>query len=211
MEDRGLVGWDKAVNRYDLHPIVRGVVWQALNARARRNIYRTLHSYFDAALRPLTWENVESLEDLTPGIELFYTLIGLRRYDDALVVFQDHLASAMHYRLSAHRQRAELLERLFPDGVETLPRLASAQHQGYTLNALAIAYQFSGEPGRAVPLYRRSIEIHEREKDGKNAAIVLSDLSDVLRLSGHLREAETTACRVLGMGRELGDRFREDS
>jgi tetratricopeptide (TPR) repeat protein len=165
LEDRTLVGWDKAANRYHLHPIVRGVVWQALNARAQQNIYRTLHSYFDAALRPLTWENVESLEDLTPGIELFYTLIGLRRYDDALVVFQDHLAYAMHYRLSAHRQRAELLKRLFPNGVETLPRLASAQHQGYTLNALAIAYQFSGEPGRAVPLYRRSIEIHERASD----------------------------------------------
>ena len=32
LEDRGLVGWDKAANRYDLHPIVRGVVWQALDA-----------------------------------------------------------------------------------------------------------------------------------------------------------------------------------
>jgi len=27
LEDRGLVGWDKRANRYDLHPIVRGVVW----------------------------------------------------------------------------------------------------------------------------------------------------------------------------------------
>ena len=38
---------------------------------------------------------VESLEDLTPGIELFHTLIGLERYEDAFVVFQDHL-SARH-------------------------------------------------------------------------------------------------------------------
>jgi len=28
LEDRGLVGWDKSANRYDLHPIVRGVVWK---------------------------------------------------------------------------------------------------------------------------------------------------------------------------------------
>ena len=137
LEDRGLVGWDKAANRYDLHPIVRGVVWQALNARARRDIYGALHSYFDAVPRPPAWENVESLEDLTPGIELFHTLIGLERYEDAFVVFRDHLADAMLYRLSASRQRAELLERLFPDGVETLPRLASARRQSYTLNALA--------------------------------------------------------------------------
>ena len=67
---------------------------------------------------------VESLEDLTPGIELFHTLIGLERYEDAFVVFRDHLSNATLYRLSANRQRAELLERLFPDGVDTLPRLA---------------------------------------------------------------------------------------
>jgi hypothetical protein len=125
LEDRGLVGWDKVANRYDLHPIVRGVVWQALNARDRRDIYGTLHSYFDAAPRPPASENVESLEDLTPDIELFHTLIGLERYEDAYVVFQHRLLNATFYRLSAYRQQAELLERLFPDGVETLPRLAS--------------------------------------------------------------------------------------
>ena len=129
LEDRGLVGWDKVANRYDLHPIVRGVVWQALDAGNRRDIYGALHSYFDAAPRPPAWPRVESLEDLMPGIELFHTLIGLERYEDAFVVFRDHLSNATLYRLSANRQRTELLERLFPDGVDTLPRLASALHQ----------------------------------------------------------------------------------
>ena len=63
----------------DLHPIVRGVVWQALDVRARRDIYGVLHSYFDAAPRPPEFGKVESLADLTPGIELFHTLIGLER------------------------------------------------------------------------------------------------------------------------------------
>ncbi len=27
LEDRGLIGWDREANRYDAHPIVRGVVW----------------------------------------------------------------------------------------------------------------------------------------------------------------------------------------
>src|SRR5262245_44664724 len=149
LEDRGLVGWDKAANRYDLHPIVRGVVWQALNAHARRDIYGALHRYFDAAPRPPTWEEVESLEDLTPGIELFHTLIGLERYEDAFVIFHEHLAGATLYRLSASRQRAELLERLFPDGLKTLLRLVRPPDQSYTLNALALAYMYIGELGLA--------------------------------------------------------------
>lgn len=149
LEDRGLVGWDKAANRYDLHPIVRGVVWQALDSCARRDIYSALYKYFDAAPRPPVSEEVESLEDLTPGIELFHTLIGLERYEDAFKVFQDYLDAATLYRLSTSRQWAEWLERLFPDGVDTLPRMASARRQCDTLDALAVAYHVSGEPGRA--------------------------------------------------------------
>jgi tetratricopeptide (TPR) repeat protein len=209
LEDRGLVGWDKAVNRYDLHPIVRGVVWQALNAHARRDIYGALHSYFDAAPRPPAWRQVERFEDLTSGIELFHTLIGLDRYEDAFVVFRDHLSDATLYRLSVSRQQAELLEQLFPDGVETLPLLARARRQSYTLNSLAQAYHYSGEPGRAEPLFRRSIEIDEQEKDEKNASVALCNFSNVLRFSGHLHAAETAARRALGMCREQSDQFQE--
>ena len=32
LEDRGLLGWDRRANRYDLHPIVRGVAWNGLDA-----------------------------------------------------------------------------------------------------------------------------------------------------------------------------------
>ncbi len=33
LEDRGLLGWDRRANRYDLHPIVRGVAWNGLDGR----------------------------------------------------------------------------------------------------------------------------------------------------------------------------------
>ncbi len=209
LEDRGLVGWDKAANRYDLHPIVRGVVWQALDARARRERYSALQRYFDAAPRPPAWEEVESLDDLTTGIELFHTLIGLGRYDDACEVFDDHLEHATLWRLSASRQRVEWLERLFPDGVHTLPPLRSARDQSDTLNALALAYQYSGEPGRAVPLHRRAVDMSEREGDEANLAVGLRNLSEALQSCGHLRAAETAACRALGLDRARGNRFRD--
>jgi tetratricopeptide (TPR) repeat protein len=209
LEDRGLVGWDKAANRYDLHPIVRSVVWQALDAHARQGIYGALHSYFDAVPRPPAWEHVESFEDLTPGIELFHTLIELERYEDAFAVFHDHLSYAMLYRLSTSRQRVELLEQLFPDGVDTLPRLASAQSQVHTLNALALAYQHSGELSRAEALLRRTVEICERKKDWVNVAIYLDNLSNALQLSGHLREAVAAAWRALEIARAQSHQYHE--
>jgi len=204
LEDRGLVGWDKAANRYDLHPIVRCVVWQTLDARARRDIYGDLHTYFDAVPKPSESE-VESLEDLTPAIELFNALIGLERCEEASIVFREHIEKATHYRLSASRQQAALLERL----LEALPRSISMRSQGYILNALARAYIISGEPARAAPLIQSSKQIFDLEEDVANAAVGLCNLSDSLRLTGHLREAEAAVSSALIICRNIKQRHQE--
>jgi tetratricopeptide (TPR) repeat protein len=208
LEDRGLVGWDKESNRYDVHPIVRGVVWQGLDGKSRKGIYTDLRNYFDAVPRPPEYTKVESLEDLTSAIELYQSLIGLERYQDAFVLFRDHLDSATLYRFSANRQRAELLERLFPDGIHNPPRLQAARAQGYTLNALAQAYQLLGEPGRAVSLFRRASETDERERP-PDAAIGLDNLSEALRLSAALRESQSTARKALHLSRKGKNEFHE--
>jgi len=210
LEDRGLVGWDKKANRYDLHPIVRGVVWQGLDGKSRKGIYADLHTYFDAVPKPPNdISKIESLEDLTPAIELYHSLIGLERYQDACDLFYAHLDQATLYRLSASRQRAELLEPLFPDGTQNLPRLQTASDQSYTLDSLATAYLARGEPGRAVPLFRRSVEIDERENNAENVAITLTNLSNALRISGALREADSASQRAIQLGREHQHHYSE--
>ena len=209
LEDRGLVGWDKRANRYDLHPLVRGVVWSGLGDDARHGVYTSLHSHFEAVPKIDDWHEVSSLEDLTPAIELYNTLIGLRRYDDAFVVFRDRLSGATLYRLSASRQQVELLEMLFPDGLGQLPRLSSQSKQTYTLIVLALGYQFSGQPGRATSLFRRAITIVSEMKDDDNLSVDLRNLSDALRLSGALCESEAAARRALVITRERDDRFHE--
>lgn len=209
LEDRGLVGWDKRANRYDLHPIVRGVVWSGLGDEARQGVYTGLQAHFESVPMIEDWEKVESLENLTPAIELYYTLIGLGRFDDAYVVFRDRLNDATLYRLSAGRQRVELLEMLFPDGVDKPPRLSGQYKQGNALNSLALAYQFSGQPGHAAPLYRRDIEICREMEDDENLSITLRNLSYALRQAGGLREAEGSARQALEISRRIEDGFKE--
>ena len=86
LEDRGLLGWDRRANRYDLHPIVRGVVWDLVKADHRQAVCETLRSHFDA-IPMKDWKEVESLDDLSNAIELYDKLIALGRYDDAIVVY----------------------------------------------------------------------------------------------------------------------------
>jgi len=202
-EDRGLLGWDKRANRYDLHPLVRGVVWSGLGDDARRGVYTSLHAHFEAVPKIDDYLEVSSLEDLTPAIELYNTLIGLGRYDDAGRFFYERLEKAMLWRLSANRQQVELLEMLFPDGLDQLPRLNSPEYQAFALSALALGYHFSGEPGQAAPLYRRHNTIRSEMKDDPNLNIGLHSLSYSLRLLGALCESEATARRALIITRKL--------
>ncbi|MDT4954549.1 MAG: hypothetical protein QOJ02_2687 [Acidobacteriota bacterium] len=209
LEDRGLVGWDKRANRYDLHPLVRGVVWSGLNEDARRGVYTSLHAHFEAVPKIDDWHEVNSLEDLTPAIELYNTLIGLGRFDDAEKFFDKRLENATLYRLSASRQRVELLEMLFPDGLEQLPRLSSQDAQAFTFNALALGYQYSGQPGRAAALFRRANTIYSEMKNDGYLSVGLVNLSDTLRFSAALCESEAAARRALDIAREQDDRFQE--
>jgi tetratricopeptide (TPR) repeat protein len=209
LEDRGLVGWDKRANRYDLHPLVRGVVWSSLGDDARRDVYTSLNAHFEALPMIDDWEKVSSLEDLTPAIELYNTLIGLGRYDDAETLFYERLNKATLYRLSASRHRAEILETLFPDGLDHLPRLGRSDMQAFALNALATACLFNGQPGRAAPLFHRANEIYlEMERDD-SLSVGLGNLSGTWRLSGALYNSEAAARRTMVITREQNNRFQE--
>jgi tetratricopeptide (TPR) repeat protein len=206
LEDRGLLGWDRRANRYDLHPIVRGVVWSGLDQGGRQGVYVVLQAYF-AQLPTIEFENVCSVDDLAPTVELYNTLIGLGQYDDAYVLFRNRLDRATLYRLSASRLRVELLKALFPGGLDQPPRLTVPIRQGDTLNNLALGYQFSGRPGGAILLFRQCIKLYGTNPE--YLGIGLCNLADAMRMAGEFRESEADARAALGTNRKLGHRGEE--
>jgi tetratricopeptide (TPR) repeat protein len=209
LEDRGLLGWDRRANRYDLHPIVRGVTWSGLSNQARKGIYETLSTHFESLPMINSWREVNSLEDLTGAIELYNTLIGLGRYDDAATLYHDRLSNAMLFRLNASRQRAELLEMLFPNGLDQLPRLSLPDEQAYILNALALSVTYSGQPGLAATLYPRHNEIQKKMGYLINLVAGLDNLSEVLSFLGALYHSEVFARKAQLIARQLSDQYRE--
>jgi tetratricopeptide (TPR) repeat protein len=209
LEDRALVGWDKLANRYDLHPIVRGVVWSGLDDGTRRGVYMSLHAHFEALPTIDDYHNVNSLEDLTSAIELYNTLIGLGRFDDAETFFHERIDEATLYRLSASHQRIQLLGLLFPDGLSELPRLSEPDNQASAFNALAHGYHFSGRPRIAAALYQYQIMIRSEMKDYNNLSIGFHSLSYALRSSGALYESVSAGRHALNAAREQGNRANE--
>ena len=202
LEDRGLIGWDREANRYDAHPIVRGVVWQLTDAKDQRDVYTAIAAHFEPMAVPDS-KNVESLADLTPAIERYHTLVGLGRYDDAFELFTDRLERATIYRLAASRERVTWLETLFPQGLAVLPALTRESDQSRALNALAQSYQLSGQPSRAIPLFRKSILLEERLQNDSAREAMLSNVSVALGETGALRQAIVDVLQTLILNRKL--------
>jgi hypothetical protein len=207
LEDRGLIGWDREANRYDAHPIVRGVVWQLTDANDQRAVYTALEAHFEPMVTP-EWEKVETLADLAPAIERYCTLIGLERYSDAFAVFRDRLAEATFHRLAAHRERIVWLEQLFPKGLAGLPGVTSDSNKSFVYNSLALGYEFSGQPSEAVPLYR-SAGIFARGRDDGNRATSARNLGRAFVAIGALRQAAGALLQSLALRRKADDRLWE--
>ena len=208
LEDRGLIGWDREANRYDAHPIVRGVVWQLTDVKKQRAVYTALEAHFEPMAVP-DWERVETLADLSPAIERYHTLVGLGRFDDAWVLFHDRLDDATLWRLAAHRERIAWLEPLLRTGLAEFPALSDDLAGAAMLNTLAGSYEFSGQPRRAARLFRQALKTVELTGDIKNRQVGLINLGDVLFDIGAPREAIGVLQRGLASRSELHDEFNE--
>ncbi|MBV9142754.1 MAG: hypothetical protein JO115_17885 [Pseudonocardiales bacterium] len=199
LEDRGLLGWDRRGNRYDLHPVVRGVVWSGLDSNARRGNNLQLATYFESV--PAVDENsVTSVDDLAVPIELFHTLVRLGRYEAALNLMTDRIADPLT-ELGAFRQLAELAASVISDPLwlESIDDESDPVEIGALASFLTgVGYCFAGDPGRAVQAYDVAlsgiVSLVERDKEGEELLAIFRSLrAFALCQLGNLAEAEREA------------------
>jgi len=206
---RGLLHHDRdtrAAGRYDLHPIVRRYAYDRLAAPDRAAAHAHLRDYFAAVPKP---GKVQSLDDLTPAIELYHHTVQAGQYDEAAKLIYDRLHNVLYYQFGAYQLQIELLRALFPEGEDRPLRLKDESAQAWTLNALANSYSLSGQPRRAVPLFEQQIAIREKQGDKKNLAIGLGNVATQQLVIGALRPAEANLRRYIALCREIEDEFNE--
>jgi tetratricopeptide (TPR) repeat protein len=184
LEDRGLLGWDRSANRYDLHPIVRGVVWSGIDEERRREVYRSMEAHFEA--KPPPADGFKTAADAQPTVELFNALVGLGRHAEAGDLYFEHLQA-----FTANRsviERVALLESLFPKGTEKSPQ--AADNDALVLAHLGHCCFHAGELDRAHDLYSRSLNVRgTRPIDPSEMRLIFYYLSRVDLMRGHLYAA----------------------
>lgn len=202
--DRGLLFFDREHVRYDLHPLVREYAYERLEDKV--SVHERLAEYF-ATLPVPEDEEVRSVEDLAPLIELYHHTVGAGRYDDAYRLYAVRLDRALYFTLGAYQTSIELLLALFPEG-EHQPSLQMDEGGLVSaLNDLACAYSLSGQSRRALPLTERLMVIEKGLGRKEVLPIEHQNLADDEIKLGALADAESDLRKSIDIAKEAGDAF----
>ncbi|MBZ0284449.1 MAG: tetratricopeptide repeat protein [Anaerolineae bacterium] len=144
------------------------------------------------------------MDDIAPAIELYNALVGLGAYDAACDLLSDRIFHAMMFRIGSTRQLAELLEMLVSSDRRDLTKLTDRELQTFVLRNLAQVYHRMGKIREAIEYYRYHQNI---ETYSSRLGDSLDKMSDALRLSGKILEAEISAKKAFLRAHEPDSRY----
>lgn len=137
LEARGLLQYDHRARRYDLHPVVRGVLAGKLTGDERESYGQPVFDHFSQRAHD-PWEQATTLDDLHIGLTLVRLLIQMGRYQDAFDTYSGDLADALKDQFGAHNEVLSLLRPLFNNGFGSLPSCVNPE------TAPDVAQEFAG-------------------------------------------------------------------
>lgn len=114
LETRGLLQWERATNRYDLHPVVRNYAFEQLEDPMRT--FDRIRDFF-GRFPPEDVTRAQSVDDLRRTLEIYYALTGAGHYQEASDLYENRLHEALLFRLAAYPVAFEVLSSLFPSGL----------------------------------------------------------------------------------------------
>lgn len=189
LERRGLLQYDGQNKRYDLHPVVRGVVAGGLPPDEKDRYGKPVVDHFSAQAHS-PYEQAETLDDVRDGLYVVRTLLKMGRYQQAYDAYEGPLANALQNNLEAYAESLSLLRPFFPQGWAVLPiavderaRASLAAHAGSVL-------RFIGELEEALAAHGASLASSLRGARWERLRANLSNISITLAAQNRLGKDE---------------------
>jgi len=190
LEHRGLLQYDRCSQRYDLHPVVRGVAAGSLMAEDMKRYGQRVVDHFNSQPHN-PYEQAKSIADVEAGLQVVRTLLKLGHYQQAADAFNIDLSNALLINLEAHVETLALLRPFFRAGWDQLPNDVDVDTASYLANAGGIALAQSSEIKQAISAFAVSLQVNLEIEDweifGKILLNISASLSDLNRLSQALR------------------------
>lgn len=203
LEDRGLLQWDHA-NRYELHPVVRSFAFEQLNKDDRKRAFSKVRTdYFDVQTEEDP-DHVTNVSQLQRTLDIYRAYLGEEKWDEAINIFGRRLDTALN-RLGEFRKTIELLEPLFPSGLETRPQLSDAQMQWYAMNEVASNFRLIGEIPHALDILKGALALALHMNDVGRMRRTLGTLVLANQEIGAFSAAEQALNLALMAEQKIGD------
>ena len=156
LEQRGLLQYDGRADRYDLHPVVRGVAAGSLKPEEEKSYGQKVVDHFNTLPRS-SYATARSMEDVESGLQVVRTLLKLGHYQRAADAFKGDLSHALSFNLEAHAEILSVVRPFFPIGWGCLPMEVDSVSALALANEAATALGDSGEPKQAIEILDSTI------------------------------------------------------
>ena len=162
LQQRGLLQMgDGAQPKYDLHPVVRGIVSAALAAEDTQQLGQLVVDHFSQRSHS-PYEQAENLQDLADGFHVVRTLLRMGRNGQALDAWFGDLSDATFFNVMAYDEVLALLKPCFSQGWLPLPGLHDSECS-CLLNDVAVALNATGLHEQAIQLFGALIRLVARQ------------------------------------------------
>ena len=167
IESRGLLQYDAQARRYDLHPVVRGVVAGSLVQEERELFGQTVVDHFSSRDERTLYESAQTLEDVSHGLQLVRALLQMGRFDQAAQAFVGDLSQSLRFNLEAFAEVQSLLRPFFPQGFSSpiSSEVSSVLIAAQLWNAVGGAFFGTGYFEEAIDALGRGVRLNLAARD----------------------------------------------
>jgi hypothetical protein len=203
LEERGVLRWERATDRYDMHPVVRGTASDRLEESQRQPTFARVRGHFES--QPEDIQAAQEVGDLSNSIGIYRMLLAEGLRDEAARFFDNRLRGRLWMNIAAYYTVLELLLPLFSEGTDRLPPLHDPDLQGNITTTLALMFYYIGRGDEARALQELLIQVTLERGDSSNLIIHLQNYANSLRAANRLRHSERVREAALALAKATGN------
>jgi hypothetical protein len=176
LEHRGLLQYDAQAQRYDMHPVVRGVAAGGMEAEDKERYGQRVIDYY-AAQPHSPYEQAKTMADVENGLHVVRTLLKLGHHQQAADAYMGDLATALLFNLEIYFEVLSVLRQFFPAGWDA-PLIDMSGNSDLARDA-SIALECIGEHQESLRAETVALRIEMEIEDWIGINISLSNISSI--------------------------------
>ena len=188
LEHRSLLQYDRLENRYDLHPVVRGVAAGSLKVEDMERYGQKVVDHFNSQPHN-PYEQAKTMADVEAGLQVVRTLVKLGHHQQAAYALNAELVGALLINLEAYVETLELLHPFFREGWGQLLKGLNTDIASYLANAAGYALSQFGKGKHAVACYAASLDMNLESKNWRNVNGNLINIAQSLFVHNRLAQS----------------------